>query len=373
MRSLIFLVSMLVACGDAAKPKPAAPPPRPVQVQIMAPAEARVSGEYLGSLLSRASLTVLPQVAGYVRKILVRPGQVIKVGAPIVEIDAREESAALTSASAQADSAAASLALAEQSRARIEALHREGLATAQELDKSRADVAAATASVRAAGAQVSQRRVAVGNRVVRAAVPGVVGDVAVRLGDYVTATSRLTTIAGDDGLELTIGIPAPRARGLASGAPIEVLGDAGEVLHTTSAFFVASEADPRTQLVNVKAMIPSDLGLRPAELVRTRVVYSVGTALQVPAMSIVRQSGAAFVYVVVDRNGGLAVERRLIELGPLGPRGFVVERGLAPGDRVAVSSIQLLRDGAAVTIAAPGSGSGSGSGSGKPSTAPAGK
>jgi multidrug efflux pump subunit AcrA (membrane-fusion protein) len=262
MRSLIFLVSMLVACGDAAKPKPAAPPPRPVQVQIMAPAEARVSGEYLGSLLSRASLTVLPQVAGYVRKILVRPGQVIKVGAPIVEIDAREESAALTSASAQADSAAASLALAEQSRARIEALHREGLATAQELDKSRADVAAATASVRAAGAQVSQRRVAVGNRVVRAAVPGVIGDVAVRLGDYVTATSRLTTIAGDDGLELTIGGagapgPGPRARRADRGARRRRRGAAHH-----QAFYVAAEADPRTQLVAVKAMIPA--GPRPA-------------------------------------------------------------------------------------------------------------
>jgi hypothetical protein len=207
-------------------------------------------------------------------------------------------------------------------------LHREGLATAQELDKVRADVAAATAAVRAAGAQVSQRRVAVGNRVVRAAVPGAIGEVVVRLGDYVTATSRLTTIAGGDGLELTLGIPAPRARGLVDDAPIEVLGDDGQVLHTTRAFYVAAEADPRTQLVAVKAAVPADLGLRPAELVRARLIYSAGPALQVPAMAVVRQSGAAFVFVAVEKAGALIAERRLIQLGALGPRGFVVAAGL---------------------------------------------
>lgn len=370
MRSLIpfALTLSLIACGGATAKPPPPPPPREIQVLTMAPTEARVQGEYLGSLLSRASLTVLPQVAGYVRKLHVKPGQRVAVGDPLVEIDAREEAAALSSAAAQADSAAATLALAEQSRARIEALHQEGLATAQELDKSRADVAAATAAVRAAGAQVSQRRVAVGNRVVRAAVPGVIGDVVVRLGDYVTATSRLTTIAGDDGLELTLAVPAPRARTLALGAPIEVLDDDGQVLHTSSAFYIAAEADPRTQLVAVKAAVPAGLGLRPSELVRARVVYAVNDALQVPALAVVRQGGAAFVFVVTDqppkpkpgsappppaKPGTLYAARQMIQLGTLGAKGFVVEHGLAPGDRVAVSSIQLLRDGAPVTIAAP--------------------
>jgi RND family efflux transporter MFP subunit len=359
MRTVMITLSVAFAAAacdgkSAAPAKPPPPPPREVEVLTVAPAEARVTGEYLGSLLSRASLTVLPQVAGYVRKIHVKPGQPVAAGAPIVDVDAREESAALASASAQAESAQAALALAEQSRARVEALHREGLATAQELDQRRADVAAAQAAVRAAGAQVSQRRVAVGNHVVRAAVPGVVGDVAVRLGDYVTATTRLTTIAGEEGgLELTVGVPASRARGLKPGAPVELIGDDGQVLLTSPAFFVAPEADPRTQLVAVKAIFKEDIRLRPSELVRARIVYSVGSALQVPALAVVRQSGQAFVFAVVDRGGKLVVERRLVTLGALGPRGFVVERGLTAGDRIAVSSIQMLRDGAPVTVKPP--------------------
>lgn len=359
MRSLITILALGVlaaaACESkrAAPGKPPPPPPREIEVLTVAPTEARVTGEYLGTLLSRASLTVLPQVAGYVRRIHVKPGQTVAAGAPIVDIDAREESAALVSASAQAESARAALALAEQSRARTEALHREGLASAQELDQRRADVAAAQAAVRAAGAQVSQRKVAVGDQSVRAAVPGVIGDVQVRLGDYVTATTRITTIAGEGGLELTVGVPASRARGLAPGAPVELIGDDGAVLLSSPAFFVSPDADPRTQLVAVKALFKNEIGLRPSELVRARVVYSVGSALQVPALAVVRQSGQGFVYVVVERDGKLAVERRLVQLGPLGARGYIVEKGLVAGDRVAVSSIQMLRDGAPVTIKPP--------------------
>lgn len=351
--TLLALLAAAAACGDKAASAPKPPPPREIDVLVVQPTEARVTGEYLGSMLSRASVTVLPQVAGYVRKLHVKPGARIKAGDPIVEIDAREEGAALASASAGVESAVARLALATQQRTRAEALYQEGLATAQELDTRRADEVAAQAAVRAARAAVSQRQVELGNHVVRAPVPGVIGDVQVRLGDYVTATTRLTAIAGGNELELTVAVPAARARRLATDTAIELLGDDGKVLASSKAFYVAPEADPRTQLVPVKATFDGDLGFRPAELVRARVVYAVGTALQVPALAIVRQSGQAFVYAVTTRDGKQVVERRQVQLGALGRDGFVVEQGLAPGDKIAVSSIQTLRDGAAVTIKPP--------------------
>jgi RND family efflux transporter MFP subunit len=354
-RSAALLAVMLLsaACGDRAGGAAKPPPPREIDVLVMAPTEARVTGEYLGAMLSRTSVTVLPQVAGYVRKLHVKPGQPVAAGAPLVEIDAREEGAALVSATANAESAAARLALATQERARAEELFQQGVASAQERDTRRADEVAAQAAVRAARAQVSQRQVELGNQIVRAPVPGVIADVQVRLGDYVTATTRLTAIAGGRELELTVAVPAARARKLAADTPIELLGDDGAVVASSHAFYVAPEADPRTQLVAIKAAFANELGFRPAELVRARVVYAVGAALQVPALAVVRQSGQAFVFVVGMRDGKQVVERRQVQLGSLGASGFVIERGLAPGDQVAVSGIQQLRDGAAVTIKAP--------------------
>lgn len=345
----------LAACGGEKGAAPQ-PPPRPVEVVKLAPTEVRESGEYLGSLLSRGSVTVLPQVAGYVRKIHVKPGERVAAGAVLVEIDAREENAALTSAGAQAASARAGLELAKKEMARAEQLNRDGVVSAQELDQRRADVAAAQAAVRAAGAEVSQRRVALSNNLVKAPVPGVIGEVAVRLGDYVTATTPLTTVAKAKALELTVSVPAARARGLAPGAPVEILGEDGAVLVATQAFYVAPEADPRTQLVELKATFDNTVGLRPNELVRARVVYRTTQAMELPVLAVQRQSGQTFAFVVVEQGGQAVAERRPVKLGEIGEAGYRIEGGLAPGDRVAVSSLQMLRDGAPVVVQAPGGG-----------------
>src|SRR5690606_38587527 len=125
----------------------------------------------------------------------------------------------------------------------------------------------------AARASVSQRKVQLQFHTIRAAVPGVVGEVAVRVGDNVNANTQLTTIAQADVLELSIGLPATRARQLPPGAVIELLDAAGNVLLSTTAFYVAPEADERSQLVEVKAVFENTLGLLPSEIVRTRVVF----------------------------------------------------------------------------------------------------
>ncbi len=349
----LALLLTVAACGGDKGGAPPQPPPRPVEVLTIAPTPVRDTGEYLGSLLSRGSVTVLPQVAGYVRKIHVKPGQRVASGEALVEIDAREENAALTSAGAQAASARAGLVLAQKELARAQQLNRDGVVSAQELDQRRAEYAAAQAGVRAAGAEVSSRRVALSNNLVKAPVPGVIGEVGVRIGDYVTATTPLTTVAKAKALELTVSVPAARARGLAVGAPLEILGEDGAVLVECEAFYVAPEADPKTQLVEIKATFDNTVGLRPNEMVRARVVYKTSQAMQLPVLAVQRQSGQTFAFVVVDRSGQTVVERRPIELGELGEGGYKIERGLAAGDRVAVTSLQMLRDGAPVVVQAP--------------------
>jgi RND family efflux transporter MFP subunit len=183
---------------------------------------------------------------------------------------------------------------------------------------------------------------------VRAPVPGVVGEVTVRVGDYVDASTLLTTLSQTKTLELNIGVPADRARALAISAPVEVLARDGRVVAQSTVFFIAREAEPSTQLVEVKASIANETGLRTSELVRARVVFSTHRALQLPLAAVVRQSGQTFAFVVADKDGQTVVERRPVELGPLGETAYQVESGLGPGDRVAISSVQSLRDGVAI-------------------------
>ena len=345
----VALLATMAGCSGKAA-APAAPPPREVEVVSLAPREVRDTGEYLGSLLSRQSVTVLPQVAGYVRRIHVRPGQHVEEGAPLVEVDAREETAALDSAQAQLSSSQVNLELSRRTLARTEALHQEGLASAQELEGARAQVQAAEAASRSSAAQVTQRQVQLQFNVVRAPFAGTVGDVLVRMGDFVSASTQLTSIAQADVLEVSVAVPSARARAMKPDTALEILDAQGKRLLTSSVFFVAPQADPRTQLVEVKAAFRNTVGLRPSELVRARLVYSVRDALQIPALAVVRQSGQPFALVVQEKEGKTVVERRPITLGALGDMAYVVEKGLKAGDLVAVSSMQALRDGMAVRV-----------------------
>lgn len=337
----------LAACGKEEKK---AVPPRKVEAVRITPTPVRDTGEYLGSLISRQSVSILPQVGGYVRKILVRPGQKVEAGAPLLEIDARVESAALLSAQAQQGSASANAGLAQQTLARTEALYKEGLVSAQELEQARAAAEAAQATRRSASAQVSQRQVQLQYYAVRAPFGGTMGDVTVRIGDYVSGTTVLTSIAESDVLEVNAAIPSERARTLVKDAPVELLANDGSLLVTTQVYFVAPLADPRTQLVDVKAVFNNTVGLRPQELVRTRVIYGEAKKLQVPALAVTQQSGQAFVYVVENKDGKTVASRKPVKLGRLGEQKYVVEEGLENGARVVTTSIQALRDGLTIEV-----------------------
>jgi RND family efflux transporter MFP subunit len=346
--ALLTISGVMSGCTAQAESKPAPPPAREVEVLTIAPSEVRDTGDYLGTIVSRQSVNLLPQVTGYVRKILVRPGQQVKVGDVMVELDARQETAALQSAEARQKSAASSEELAAKTLQRTQALHKEGLVTGQELDRAEAETKAAEAASKAASAEVAESRVNLQFHAVRAPFPGTVGDVLVRLGDYVTASTPLTSITEGNLLEVSMTIPPERARTVKVGTPIEVLNQAGKVLLESSLYFVAPEADARTQLVDVRATFSNSVGLRPSELVRVRIVYGKSQALQVPVLSVVRQSGQPFVFVVEDKAGSTVVSRHPITLGVLGEQSYVVEKGLTAGDKIAVSSLQALRDGAPV-------------------------
>lgn len=332
LASLASLAVLSSACGADEKPK--APPPLQIEVLDLAPTELRDTSEYLGTLISRQSVNVLPQVGGYVRKIAVRPGQKVDTGTTLLEVDQRQETAALESARAQSD-------LAKQTLTRTEQLYKEGLVSAQELES-------AQAAARSAEAAATQRRVQQQYYTVRAPFAGTVGDVVVRVGDMVQASTVLTSIAQADVLEVGISVPPERARKAGPDTVLEILDKQGDVMVSSNAYYIGPQADPRTQLVDVKAVFRNEVKLRPSELVRVRAVFGTSQALQVPALAVVRQSGQPFVFLLQEKDGRTTVARKPVKLGDLGDSAYVVLSGLAPGDRIAVSSLQALRDGAVV-------------------------
>ena len=253
-------------------------------------------------------------------------------------------------------------------------LHAEGLATTQELEQAQAEAKAAEAAYHASRADVSGRRVQLqfhavpfareygglldnrsfgGAQVSRTFYARGQTGQQLLLGAYqqMMHQVQLGTVklhTQSEMLEVHVTVPPKRARAIGPNTRLELLGSQGEILLTAPVHFVAPGADPRTQLVDVIAMFQNNIGIRPSELVRTRIVYGQRQALQVPALAVVRQSGQAFVFALENSERGDVVRRRPVTLGSLGEWAYPVEKGLKAGDQIAVSSLQALRDGALV-------------------------
>jgi multidrug efflux pump subunit AcrA (membrane-fusion protein) len=116
--------------------------------------------------------------------------------------------------------------------------------------------------------------------------------------------------------------------------------------------------DANTQSVLAKATLENGVGLRTEQFVRVRVVWSEAPTLVAPVIALNRIGGQYFAYVVESGEGGSTVARqRVVEPGPVVGNDYVLKSGLKPGDRLIVSGVQKIGDGAPVTILAKKAGS----------------
>ena len=328
-----------------------------VPVSTVAPGEIVDSTEYLAQLRSRSAPAIRPQVEGQITQIFVKPGDIVEAGTPLLRIDPSRQSAAVAQTQATEAARRAQLALAERNLARVEQLVARSAATVQELDDARTAAVAARADVAALAAQVRGSRVQLGYYQVTAPSRGVVGDIPVRVGDTVTTTTQVTSVADIRVLETNIAIPVARAGDVRTGTEIRIADDAGHQVAVGHVSFIAPEVNRDSQSVLIKANIDNpDDRLRADQIVRARVVWRVQPGISVPALAVTWVVGQPFVFVVESSAGRTVARQRPLRLGELGDRSYPVLSGLEPGEQIVTAGVQKLRDGAPVMAeaAAPG-------------------
>ncbi len=348
--SVLALWGLASACDRA--PAPAAeraPRGVPVKIAEVRSAEIQETSEYVATLRSRRTVTVLPQVSGRLKEIFVRSGDAVRAGQPLMQIDPAEQEAAVRSQEASRLSRQAALQYAREQYERMKTLFAQGIVSRQQLDQAKSDLDARQAEVDALEAQVRQARVLLQYFRVTAPVDGIVGDIPVREGDYVTTSTTLTSVGQNRTLEVYISVPIERAAALRLGMPVLLVDGAGKVIAGSRVTFIAPQVDDATQSVLVKAVIDNpDGNLRTEQFVRARVVWGARTGPVIPALAVVRVGGQTFAFVVEGRDGSLVARQRPIRVGELVGNDYVVLDGLKPGERIVVSGIQRLADGAPV-------------------------
>jgi RND family efflux transporter MFP subunit len=343
---LAFLPAHL-ACG-AGLPQAGGFPPTSVETVVLESAPIERTTEYIATLKSRRSTTLQPMVEGLVTRIAVRSGERVRAGDTILEIDASRQRATVASLESLRAARQSDLAFARREAERQKALFGAGAASAQDAEQAQTALETAEAELKSVEEQIREQSVELSYYRVAAPTAGVVGDVPVRVGDRVTTSSVLTTLDTGGDLEAYIRVPVRSAADLRLGLPVRLVGDDGALLAETSIDFVSPQVDEATQTVLAKARIPEAEGFRNEQQVRARVVWSEEPGLRVPVVAVSRVGGRTFAYVAENGESGAVARQRTVRLGPIVGNDYVVLDGLSPGDRLIVSGIQKVRDGAPV-------------------------
>jgi RND family efflux transporter MFP subunit len=353
--AVLLALAAVAGCGRSGGPPAGGGfPAMPVEVIVLAQRPVEQTSEFIGTVKSRRSTTVQPQVEGFVTKILVRSGDRVGAGAPLMEIDQRMQQAAVANLESQRGARQADLQHAQQQAARMKTLLAAGAASQAEWEQAQTALATSEAQLKAIEAQIREQRVALDFHTVTAPTAGVVGDIPVRVGDRVTRSTVLTTIDQNAGLEVYLNVPVQEAQNLKVGLPVHIVDDRGQVISTERISFVAPSVEGATQSVLAKASIEKPAGYRTEQFVRARIVWTEAPALTAPIVALNRINGQFFAYVAENGEGGKPVARqRAVEPGPVVGNDYVVKSGLKPGEKLIVSGVQKIRDGAPVAIGAP--------------------
>jgi RND family efflux transporter MFP subunit len=337
--------------NGAAQGAPPAPPPSAVKIVELAPTPIEDASEFIATLRSLRSTTVQPEVEGLITRIFVKAGQHVKQGTPLVQINADRQQAAVSSAEANLAGAEADVTYWQQQAKRLAALVDAGAVSKAEYDQAQNSLRTAEARLKALTAQVREGRVQLSFFRVDAPQAGVLGDIPVRVGDRVTSATVITTIDEKQGLEAYIQVPLDRSTQVRVGLPVQLLDADGKVVATNPITFVAPRVDDETQTVLVKSLLREQTppSVRVLQFVRSRIVWREVQGLKIPITAVVRISGQYFCFTAEPgQGGGLVAKQKPLEVGQLVGNDYVVRSGLKAGEKVIVSGIQKIGDGAPV-------------------------
>jgi RND family efflux transporter MFP subunit len=321
----------------------------PVSVETASSSAVPNSETYVATIKSLRSAVLQPQVEGNLTKIFVKSGDTVKAGQALMQIDPLKQVATVQAQQGSEQQQKALFDYNQTELQRQEQLFKSGITSRQAYDQAVQAFQNSKAALTAATAQVQTQREQLAYYQIRAPFAGIVGDIPVHIGDYVSSQTTLTTVDENKGLEAYIYVPTDRAAQVKTGLPVDLLDANGTVVGHSSLYFVSPQVDNGLQGILAKAPIPkSAVMLRNGQIVNARITWSTAPSITVPVLSVTRIGGQSFVYVAAPHGNGYVAHQTSVTLAEPVANRYPVRAGLREGDKVITSGIQMLQEGVPV-------------------------
>lgn len=332
--------------------------PVPVNAAEVAQGDVKVTIDGLGAVTPLATVTVHPQVTGYLNKFDVVEGQMVKVGQILAEIDPRPFQAALDQAKGQLARDEASLANAKIDLVRYQTLWKQNAVSQQVLQTQIALVGTDTGTVAADKATVESAAINLGFCKITSPVAGRVGLRQVDPGNLVVSGGGTAIVVVTELQPMSVLFSLPED----SISQVMQRVGAGEKL-SVSAYDrsmttklsdgvlsnVDNQIDPTTGMVKMRSMFDnSNFTLFPSQFVNIRLLLdTLHNQTYVPAAAI--QHGAQGTYVwVVDQKR--VVTMQTVTTGTTDGDKVAITSGLQPGQMVVTDGADRLSEGKTVLL-----------------------
>ncbi len=369
MICIVTLGGLLAACSDhkdGAPPPGGGMPPPEVSVVTLQPQTVTVARELPGRTTPFLVAEVRPQATGVVKERLFVEGGLVRAGQSLYQLDDAVYRADVASARAALARAEATLNTATLNARRSDELVKIEAVSKQDNENAQAARQQAQADVAAARATLDRTEINLAYAKIASPISGRIGKSSVTPGALVTANQEaaLATVqqldpmyvdvtqSSSELLALRKQLAAGRLK--AADTPVEiVLEDGSRHAHKGKLAFSETTVDPATGSYTLRIVVPNpDHVLLPG--IYIRAIVGSGTrdnAILAPQRAITRDpKGNAFA-MVLDAES--KVQMRPVKVSSTVGDQWLVEEGLAAGDRVIVEGLQKVRPGAPAKVAQP--------------------
>ena len=329
---------------------------RPVRTMTLKAANAISSHTFSGIARSDVAARLSFNVSGRLKSVNVKPGQYVKKGALIAEVDDAYFKLKVAEVRASLKQTASELEHAKARYERVQKLYVNRSSSLSDLDSARTAYDSAKANRRAMRTRLEQAQLELSYTKLHAPIAGSVSEIHVRKGENITAATNIATISSTKNIEVPISVPGAMIDSIKVGqltkVTFEALKDKSfnaritEVSHTSS-------MRTTTFPVTVRVIKPSKK-IHPG--MAASVTFDIGKESKVksfviPVHALMEDDDDYYIYTVESIEQGVGIIRRHnVSRGSLTGQGIILTDGVKEGMRVLTAGMSRVHKGQKVRV-----------------------
>ncbi|WP_231426789.1 MULTISPECIES: efflux RND transporter periplasmic adaptor subunit [Pedobacter] len=368
--TLVFSMSiamLLASCGNNDEQKKAAAAaaagPQAYPVFTVNAQTTELNSDYPATIEGIQNIDIRPKVDGFIQKIFVDEGSVVKKGQLLFTIMAPQYEQEVRTARAAISSAEADVNAAQLQVNKTRPLVEKDIISKYDLDAAQLTLQSRKAALAQARATLVNAQVNLGYTKITSPVDGVVGSLPFRTGSLVSSSSTepLTTVSNTSKVYAYFSLNEKQLLDFSKtykGSTLAqqmknipavslVLADGNVYAQNGKIESINGQINTATGSASLRATFPNPISLlKSGASASVRIPQKVENAILVPQKSTIDLQGKKFVYVLGDSSKIISTEIQIMDLAK--DKFYVVTKGLKAGDKIVLEGFQSLKDGAKI-------------------------